>query len=76
MKKIAFIGAGNMASAIANGIIKSNIVSENNVILYDINSDQFKKFPEGCFYANSAKNACEWADYIFFQLNPKISNLF
>ena len=32
MKKIGFIGAGNMAGAIIGGIIKSNLVKPQNVI--------------------------------------------
>ena len=71
MNKIAFIGAGNMASAIANGIIRSGLALENNTILYDINADQFKKFPSGCIYANSATDACNLADYIFFSVKPQ-----
>jgi len=71
MKKIAFIGAGNMASAIANGIIKSGLISKNYIFLYDINTDQFKKFPDGCSYANSVVSACESADYIFFSVKPQ-----
>ena len=31
MKKIGFIGMGNMASAIAGGIIKSNFIEGNRV---------------------------------------------
>ena len=33
MKKIGFIGAGNMAGAIIGGIIKSNLVESQNVIV-------------------------------------------
>ena len=32
MKKIGFIGAGNMAGAIIGGIVKSNLVKSENVI--------------------------------------------
>ena len=35
MNKIAFIGAGNMASALAAGIIRKNITAANNIILFD-----------------------------------------
>jgi pyrroline-5-carboxylate reductase len=34
MKKIGFIGAGNMASAIAGGIISSGIASPSEIIIY------------------------------------------
>ena len=32
MKKIGFIGAGNMAGAIIGGIVKSGLVKSENVI--------------------------------------------
>jgi pyrroline-5-carboxylate reductase len=35
MKKIAFIGAGNMASAICGGILRSKIALPNDIILFD-----------------------------------------
>lgn len=39
-KKIAFIGAGNMASAIISGIVDKGVVSAKNILVYDI--DAFK----------------------------------
>ena len=41
MKKIAFIGAGNMASAIVGGIISSNISNPSDISLYDKNPQQY-----------------------------------
>ena len=35
MNKIAFIGAGNMASALAAGIIEGNVVDAKDIILFD-----------------------------------------
>lgn len=35
MKKIAFIGAGNMAKAIIKGLIKSNLYPANEIVVYN-----------------------------------------
>ena len=43
MKKIGFIGMGNMASAIAGGIIKSGFIDGKNVYAFDIDSDKLAK---------------------------------
>ena len=47
MKKILFIGAGNMANAIAGGISKSKIIKDNDLFLYDKNVEQYSKFNKG-----------------------------
>ncbi len=43
-KKIGFIGAGNMARAIAGGIIRKGIVAAENVIASDISAEQRAEF--------------------------------
>ena len=74
MKKIAFIGAGNMASAIAGGIISSKIVCPSDIILFDKNSLQYTKFDSKCFYASSIYEAVSLADYIFLSVKPQNIN--
>lgn len=71
MKKIAFIGSGNMASAIAGGIIKSKTVSPSDIILFDKNEEQYKKFDTSCARASSAEEAVSSADYVFFSVKPQ-----
>ncbi len=71
MKKIAFIGAGNMASAICGGIINSNIVPAENIILFDKNIEQYKRFSSLSIQAIDIKNAVEFADYIFLSVKPQ-----
>ena len=68
MSKIAFIGSGNMASAIAGGIIKSKTVSPSEIILFDKNEEQYKKFDAECKKASCAKEAALCADYVFFSV--------
>ena len=38
-KKIGFIGAGKMASAIIGGIVKSEFAPSENIFAYDINDN-------------------------------------
>ena len=71
MNKIAFIGSGNMASAIAGGIIKSKTVLPSDVILFDKNEEQYKKFDAECKKASCAKEAALCADYVFFSVKPQ-----
>ncbi len=71
MKKIAFIGAGNMASAICGGIIKSEIACAFDIILFDKNAEQFSRFDENCIKEASIENAVKMADVIFFSVKPQ-----
>ena len=71
MKKIAFIGTGNMASAICGGILNANITSCENIILYDKNVEQYSKFPSFCKKASSLSEAVSIADCIFFSVKPQ-----
>ncbi|MCL2743657.1 MAG: pyrroline-5-carboxylate reductase, partial [Planctomycetaceae bacterium] len=43
-KKIGFIGAGQMAAALAKSVIQKNIVSAQNVFGYDINPQSVQRF--------------------------------
>ena len=74
MKKIAFIGAGNMASAIVGGIISSELSSPNDIILFDKNEQQYSKFNENCNKAKDIFSAIEFADYIFLSVKPQNLN--
>ena len=71
MYKIAFIGAGNMASAIANGIISSKLINAENIFLYDKNENQYSKFPSECKYAANITEICNESDYIFLSVKPQ-----
>ncbi|MBE6674174.1 MAG: pyrroline-5-carboxylate reductase [Ruminococcaceae bacterium] len=71
MSNILFIGAGNMASAIANGIIKANVVNAYNIYLFDKNTDQYCKFDPSCNRAESLSEAFKAVDYVFLSVKPQ-----
>ncbi len=71
MKKILFIGTGNMACAIVNGIIKSNIISAENIILYDKNPEQYSRFHQNCRGITDLSQGFDEADYVFLSVKPQ-----
>ena len=71
MKKILFIGAGNMAYAIACGIANAKLVKDENIILFDKNEEQLKKFPSTFSLACDLNDAISAADYVFFSVKPQ-----
>ncbi len=71
-KKLGFVGAGNMASAIIGGIINSEIAKPSDIYIYDICEDKYEEFREKGF------NICEFSteavansDYIFLCVKPQ-----
>ena len=69
--KLGFLGAGNMAKAIARGIIKSNILEANNVIMSDPNVtgevDGIKVINDNAVIFND----CE---YVLLAIKPQVFN--
>ncbi len=74
-KKIAFIGVGNMASAIISGITSANeslSVNISDIILYDKFSEKMVAYESmGAYIARSEKEAAELADCIFLCVKPQ-----
>ncbi len=65
MKKIAFLGAGNMAFAIVGGL------GNREVLLYDKFPAQYDKFSENAKGVSSASEAVEKADIVFLSVKPQ-----
>lgn len=57
MKKIGFIGLGNMAGAILKGALKSGFLNEDDVVAYDIDESKYSNFNE--YHLIKAKNEKE-----------------
>lgn len=65
MKKLAFLGAGNMAFAIVGGLKNADIT------VYDKITSQYDKFDSSVNRADSASEAVRDADYIFLAVKPQ-----
>lgn len=73
MKKIGFIGMGNMASAIAAGIVKSKFLKGEDIIAYDIEKSQLDKMKEyNICFANNAKEVVEQSEFVLLAVKPQV----
>ena len=71
--KLGIIGAGNMASAIVKGIIKSKIYDKSEIIISDINEIQRKKIEDDFGIKTTANNEelAQKSDVIIFAVKPQ-----
>ena len=69
---IAFIGVGNMGSAILNGALGSGVFAPHQVVLCDMSHDKCQSFEAlGCRYTSSAKEAASLADCLLLAVKPQ-----
>ena len=67
--KIGFIGGGNMAGAIANGVIASGLCKKSDVTVCDISAETLKKYESGINTSSDNKDAL-LCDYIVLAVKP------
>ena len=74
MKKIGFIGMGNMASARAGGIIKSNFIEGNRVYAFDIDQEKLMKMNHefNLISCESEIDLVEKVDLVVLAIKPNI----
>lgn len=73
MKKLGFIGMGNMASAIACGIVKSEFISGEDIYAFDVVKSQIDKVKEyGIVGVTDIKELVQQSDIIFIAVKPQI----
>ena len=74
MKSIGFIGAGNMASAIIGGIVKSNLINPNKIIASALSDSTLERVSKS-FGINTTKNSKEVvknSDIVFVAVKPNV----
>lgn len=72
MKYLGFIGAGNMANAIAKGILKSKALSPHEIILSDVNKDKLEKIKNELKVSTTTDNfeVVENSKYLILAVKP------
>lgn len=72
-KKIGFLGAGQMASALAAGFIRSGITDKKNLCACDINSSALAQFTQktGAIVHSSITEVITNSDVIFIAVKPQ-----
>lgn len=70
-KKIGIIGLGNMGSALLNGVINSNTIPVDNIIIYDLDQSKRAIYNELKFSENSCELTVN-ADIIILAVEPHI----
>ena len=72
MRKIAFIGVGNMAGAIIGGMLRSGTVDHTHLILSDRFPEKCATYvAEGAVMANSPAEAAAQADCVVLSVKPQ-----
>ncbi len=70
-RKMAIIGAGNLGSALASGLLHSEIVSPENLILTRRNLERLSSFKEaGVEVTNDNIEAVKKSDLVFVAVKP------
>ena len=74
MKKVGFIGMGNMASAIAGGIIKSGFISGDLVYAFDIDNSKLDAVNKtyGINGCTSEQELVNQVDIVIMAVKPNI----
>ena len=73
MKKIGFIGVGNIAGAIISGALAGGVLSAEKFVLYDIDNAKLYSFAQkGMTVAKSIKDLAEAVEVLFLTVKPQI----
>lgn len=73
-KELGIIGIGNMGTALLRGIINSQIIDTEKIVIYDVNSDHLDKRSRefNIAKANNNKNLAQLAKYIVIAVKPQV----
>ncbi len=73
-KIIGFIGAGNMGGAMIGGILKAQLISSENIHVFDLNTSKLNSMKQefGIQTASSAQELTKNCDWIIIAVKPNI----
>ena len=72
-RTLAVLGAGNMGLAITDGILKSGVLSAENIILVRRDTDKLIAYHEyGCRISNDLARAAKEADVLVLAMKPQM----
>ena len=75
-RRLLFVGGGNIAGAVACGLVRSGAVPPSCVTVYDIDASKFEKFRQcGISVTDTLGSASEDADLIFIAVKPNVVKL-
>ncbi len=71
--KIGFIGTGNIATAIYNGITTSGYITHDKIMVFDTNEDKVASFvSSGSALSKNAKDLVSCCEFVFLTVKPQI----
>ena len=72
MKKLGFIGVGNMGESVLKGVISSQKVAKENIFVRNSSDNSTKKVAErnGVQAANSSKDLAKECEIVFLGIKP------
>ncbi len=68
--KVGFVGAGNMAGAIINGILSNT--DQHEIYAYDIDRAKCERFGSRVTYCNSLVSLIQTCECLFFAVKPQV----
>ena len=72
--KLGFIGLGNMAGTICQGVIESGFIKGEDVCGFDINQDKLTQMEKdyGMCVCTSERDLVEHSDYVLMGVTPNV----
>jgi len=77
LKKICFIGAGNMMEALIQGILAAGLFRRQEILASDSSKERLDYMREkySIKVTGNNKNAVEWADLVILAVKPQVMDL-
>lgn len=75
MARVGFIGAGNMATAIASGMIRSGTYKASDLYIYDVSEERQTHYRNlGAHVMDTVEDVAKESEYLFLSVKPQTIN--